>query len=47
MARIKNTLSMDLIEVSENLIGLVGQHPRMEIADVPRELVFNDQGNLV
>ena len=46
MARIKNTLSLEQIEVSENLAGQVGADKRMEIASSPYELTFDENGNL-
>lgn len=44
--RITNTLCMESIEVSENLLEVVGSHPRMKVTEQPRELSFDERGNL-
>ena len=44
--RIKNTLSMRTIEVSENLLDAVRNQPGMSIAGPPAELRFDARGNL-
>lgn len=46
MVRIKNTLEIAEIEVSEALIDHVTQHPDMEQLSDLFELPFNDEGNL-
>ncbi|WP_026562474.1 lactate racemase domain-containing protein [Bacillus sp. J37] len=46
MVRIKNTLEIAEIEVSEALIDHVTQHPDMEQLSNLFELPFNDEGNL-
>ncbi|WP_368658883.1 lactate racemase domain-containing protein [Metabacillus halosaccharovorans] len=46
MVRIKNTLEIAEIEVSEALIDHVTQHPDMEQLSDFFELPFNDEGNL-
>ena len=46
MVRIKNTLEIAEIEVSEALIDHVTQHPDMEKLSDLFELPFNDEGNL-
>lgn len=46
MVRIKNTVSLAEIEVSENLIPYVQAHPNMEVIGAPFELSFNGEGNL-
>ena len=44
--RIKNTLSMRTILVSENLLDKVSKHPEMHVAGAPAVFNFNAQGNL-
>ncbi|HPZ15110.1 MAG TPA: hypothetical protein PLX25_00460 [Sphaerochaeta sp.] len=44
--RIHNTLSLEEIEVSENLLPVIGNDERFEILSDPYELSFDDQGNL-
>jgi hypothetical protein len=44
--RIKNTLCMEEISVSENLLDTVRAHPNMRILGEPEELVFDRDGNL-
>ncbi len=46
MVRIKNTLDIAEIEVSEALIDHVEKHPDMELLSDLYELSFNDEGNL-
>ncbi|WP_226670685.1 lactate racemase domain-containing protein [Metabacillus litoralis] len=46
MVRIKNTLDIAEIEVSEALLNLVAEHPDMEQISDTFELPFNDEGNL-
>jgi hypothetical protein len=45
-ARVKNTLCMDTIEVSENIIGEAAGNPYVEILGEPYELQFDSSGNL-
>jgi len=44
--RIKNTVSLEEIEISENLIPYAEAHPNLEVLGEPRELPFNEEGNL-
>ena len=46
MVRIKNTLELSEIEVSEALVEYVKQHPHMELISDLYELPFNENGNL-
>jgi len=46
MVRIKNTLVLNEIEVSEALVEYVKNHPQMEIVSDLFEMPFNEQGNL-
>ena len=46
MIRIKNTLSMRSIEVSENLLDEIKKHPDMHVTGTPAALPFDAQGNL-
>ncbi|MCR8656405.1 lactate racemase domain-containing protein [Paenibacillus endoradicis] len=46
MVRIKNTLVLSEIEVSEALIDYVNQHPQMEVVSPLFDLPFDDKGNL-
>ncbi|MFC4323741.1 lactate racemase domain-containing protein [Litchfieldia salsa] len=46
MVRIKNTLEISEIEVSENLLDLIKQHPQMEQSSELFELSFDENGNL-
>lgn len=46
IVRIKNTLALDEIEVSEALVPIVDAHPRMERLGSPYDLEFNEEGNL-
>lgn len=46
MVRIKNTLVLSEIEVSEALLNYVNNHPQLEIVSESQELIFNQQGNL-
>ncbi|MBY3621840.1 DUF2088 domain-containing protein [Acinetobacter sp. CUI P1] len=47
MVRIKNTLVLNEIEVSEALIELVKQHPQMELISEAYNLTFDSNGNLL
>jgi hypothetical protein len=44
--RIKNTVSLDEIQVSESLAPYMKEHPSLEIIGGPHKLVFNEEGNL-
>ncbi|MCM2998201.1 lactate racemase domain-containing protein [Paenibacillus cellulositrophicus] len=46
IVRIKNTLVLSQIEVSEALFEYVKQHPQMELASEPYDLAFDEHGNL-
>lgn len=46
MIRIENTLAMDKIWVSENMLPEVRQHTDMEILGEPEELMFDENGDL-
>ena len=46
LARIKNTVALDEIAVSENLLTEVGANRNLEALGEPRAFAFNDQGNL-
>ncbi len=46
MVRIKNTLEISEIEVSEALLPYVQNHPQLEIVTEPANWDFNEEGNL-
>jgi hypothetical protein len=46
LGRIKNTLEVHQMEISENLITEARANPKMEILSEPFELAFNSEGNL-
>jgi len=46
LGRIKNTLEIHLMEVSENLLPEVHADPRMEILSAPYEFAFDSKGDL-
>ena len=46
LVRIKNTIALDEIEVSEAMISTVKAHPHMELLGEPYELKFDADGNL-
>jgi hypothetical protein len=46
LCRIKNTLEVYLMEVSENLLPEVRENPRMEILSDPCDLAFDERGGL-
>lgn len=46
MIRIRDTLSLEEIEISENLIPTLAENPAIEIISEPYELPFNEEGNL-
>lgn len=45
IVRIKNTLSLEEIEVSENLSSYVMEHPQLEVLSEPYTWGFNEDGN--
>ncbi|MNO89657.1 hypothetical protein D3C76_811470 [compost metagenome] len=47
MVRIKNTLMLSEIEVSETLVDYVNQHPQMEVVSELYDLPFDDRGNIL
>ncbi|WP_338551885.1 lactate racemase domain-containing protein [Paenibacillus sp. KS-LC4] len=47
MVRIKNTLELGVIEVSESLLEEVQRHPKMKIVEDLYELPFDKEGNLL
>lgn len=47
LVRIKNTLVLSEIEVSEALFEYVKQHPQMELCSEAYDFTFNEQGNLI
>ncbi len=47
LVRIKNTVKLDVIEVSESLKEEVLASPYLELASEPYELAFNEDGNLL
>ena len=46
LVRIKNTLVLSEIEVSEPLLEYVKQHPNMEVSSDPYDIPFNENGDL-
>jgi hypothetical protein len=46
LVRIKNTLVLSEIEVSEPLLEYVKQHPNMEVSSDLYEIPFNENGDL-
>jgi hypothetical protein len=46
LVRIKNTLELSEIEVSEELVSYVKEHPNMEVMTDLYELPFDEKGNL-
>jgi len=44
--RIKNTLKLEEIHISENLLDEAMKNPRIEILSVPKEMAFDENGNL-
>lgn len=46
LARIKNTQTLDTIEVSESLISDIDGHPSVEVVSSPYDLAFDERGNL-
>jgi hypothetical protein len=47
LVRIRDTISLREIEVSENLLEEVKAHPKLEILEGPYELPFDKEGNLL
>jgi hypothetical protein len=46
LGRIKNTLEVHMMEISENLVPEAYANPRMEILSEPYEVALNSEGNL-
>mgnify|MGYP005760193923 FL=1 len=46
IVRVKNTLDLEYIYVSEGMIEDIKKNPRLEICSEPEELVFDSYGNL-
>jgi hypothetical protein len=46
IVRIKNSLHLDCIYISEALLDQAGRMQNVEVLEEPRPLVFNEQGNL-
>jgi hypothetical protein len=46
-ARIKNTVALELIEASENLISEIRANPRLELVSEPYALAFDGSGCLL
>jgi hypothetical protein len=46
MVRIKNTLKVDEIYISEHLLDEAKAHPNIEILEEPKPMVFDENGNL-
>jgi hypothetical protein len=46
LVRVRNTISLDSLEVSESLIPYVREHPNLELAGGAAELSFDAAGNL-
>lgn len=46
MVRVKNTVQLGEIEISENLIPLAEEHPNLSVISGPYELPFDGEGNL-
>jgi hypothetical protein len=46
LVRIRNTLSLGRIEVSESLLDEVARHPNMRVLGPPEDFAFNGRGNL-
>lgn len=47
VVRIKNTLEMSKIQISETLIDTVSNHPNVEILDDAKDMIFDEEGNLL
>ncbi len=47
MVRIRNTISLGEIEISESLIPEAEAHPRVELVGEPYDLPFDETGNLL
>jgi hypothetical protein len=47
IVRIKNTLKLDEIHISEHLLDQAQSDPRLEIVGIPHPMVFNEKGNLL
>jgi hypothetical protein len=46
IVRIKNSLQLDSIDISEVLLEKADRMPNVEVLEKPRPLLFNEQGNL-
>jgi hypothetical protein len=46
VVRIRDTISLDEMEVSETLLREVEEHPLLEVIEGPYELPFDEEGNL-
>jgi len=46
LVRIRNTMEIDEILVSENLAASIGNHPHLTIISAPQELAFDTEGDL-
>lgn len=44
--RIKNTLKLDEMYISENLLDEVNKNPRIEVLEQPKDIIFDEKGNL-
>lgn len=47
LGRIRNTVALDTIELSENLLDEARAHPRLEVVSEPEALPFDEEGNLL
>jgi DNA-directed RNA polymerase specialized sigma54-like protein len=47
IGRIRNTLELGVVALSENLKPEIEKNPLLEIVSPPRELEFDSNGNLV
>ncbi len=47
IVHIRNTLHLETMYVSENLLGEVGTNPSLEVLSEPRPFVFDGNGNIV
>ena len=47
IAWIRNTMDIGELAISENLVPRVSDNPEVEIVSEPRQLEFDDAGNLI
>jgi len=47
MIRIKNTLRLDEILISEHLLDQAGSDPRLDIVGDPQQMIFNESGDMI